>query len=211
MDCPSEERIIRMKLDGIGAIKSLDFNIPSRELTVLHSGSAEDVWELLRPLNFGVTIKSSATVDDTAFTASTPGSAQQERKLLLSLMAVNGGMFFIELAAGLFAESMGLISDSLDMLADAGVYGISLYAVGKSMALKKNLLSLMAVFSSFWDLESSLRPCGGYSKEVNLSQPTWCSYPCLPWPLTPTAWRSWLNIRTVKSTCKRAIFARPQM
>ena len=35
------------------------------------------------------------------------------------------------------AQSMGLISDSLDMLADAAVYGLSLYAVGKALSMKK--------------------------------------------------------------------------
>jgi Co/Zn/Cd efflux system component len=52
--------------------------------------------------------------------------AQVERGTLLLLIAINGVMFIIELAAGWVAESMGLIADSLDMLADAGVYGIAL-------------------------------------------------------------------------------------
>ena len=34
---------------------------------------------------------------------------------------------------------MGLVADSLDMLADAFVYGISLYAVGGTLARKKNI------------------------------------------------------------------------
>ena len=36
MDCPSEENLIRMKLDGITSIKHLDFDIPNRTLTVFH-------------------------------------------------------------------------------------------------------------------------------------------------------------------------------
>jgi len=35
MDCPSEENIIRMKLDGISIIANLDF--PNRELTIFYS------------------------------------------------------------------------------------------------------------------------------------------------------------------------------
>lgn len=58
--------------------------------------------------------------------------ADVERGTLLLLIAINGGMFVIELAAGWIAQSMGLIADSLDMLADAGVYGIALLAVGSS-------------------------------------------------------------------------------
>ncbi|MFA7648860.1 MAG: cation transporter, partial [Flavobacteriaceae bacterium] len=30
MDCPSEENLIRMKLDGISSIVNLDFDIPNR-------------------------------------------------------------------------------------------------------------------------------------------------------------------------------------
>lgn len=56
-----------------------------------------------------------------------------ERKTLFVLLAINGIMFFIEITLGLYAESTGLIADSLDMLADAFVYGLSLYAVGHSL------------------------------------------------------------------------------
>lgn len=58
--------------------------------------------------------------------------ADVEHGTLLLLIAINGVMFVIELAAGWIAQSMGLIADSLDMLADAGVYGIALLAVGSS-------------------------------------------------------------------------------
>jgi len=42
-------------------------------------------------------------------------------------------MFVAELTLGWVAQSTGLIADSLDMLADATVYGLSLYAVGKGV------------------------------------------------------------------------------
>jgi len=42
-------------------------------------------------------------------------------------------MFLTEIVLGWLAESAGLIADSLDMLADAFVYGLSLYAVGKGI------------------------------------------------------------------------------
>ena len=45
-------------------------------------------------------------------------------------------MFIVELATGWLAQSMGLIADSLDMLADAGVYGVGLLAVGASSVRK---------------------------------------------------------------------------
>ncbi len=39
-------------------------------------------------------------------------------------------MFVVEFVAGWLAQSTGLIADSLDMFADAAVYGLALYAVG---------------------------------------------------------------------------------
>jgi Co/Zn/Cd efflux system component len=60
----------------------------------------------------------------------------QERKTLVIVLGINAFMFVFEFALGLLAESTGLIADSLDMFADASVYSISLYAVGKSGLLK---------------------------------------------------------------------------
>ena len=59
-----------------------------------------------------------------------------ERKTLWLVLGINALMFVVELSLGLWAQSTGLIADSLDMLADASVYGIGLYAVGKSAGLK---------------------------------------------------------------------------
>lgn len=56
-----------------------------------------------------------------------------ERRTLGILLAINACMFVTELLLGWLAQSMGLIADSLDMLADATVYGLSLYAVGKGI------------------------------------------------------------------------------
>ncbi|GGB89230.1 hypothetical protein GCM10011352_14020 [Marinobacterium zhoushanense] len=56
-----------------------------------------------------------------------------ERKVLIVLLSINAFMFVTELTLGWFAQSTGLIADSLDMLADASVYGLSLYAVGKGI------------------------------------------------------------------------------
>merc|ERR1712000_233711 len=52
------------------------------------------------------------------------------------LLAINGIMFVIEITIGWWAQSTGLIADSLDMFADAAVYGVALYAVGRSTRLK---------------------------------------------------------------------------
>ena len=65
-------------------------------------------------------------------------AAQLERQTLSILLAINGAMFVAEAIAGWWGQSTGLLADSLDMLADASVYGIALYAVGRSRALQVN-------------------------------------------------------------------------
>jgi Co/Zn/Cd efflux system component len=70
---------------------------------------------------------------------------QAQRQVLVTLLAINGAMFVVEIVAGLVADSSGVIADSLDMLADALVYGISLYAIGRSASIK-----VRAARSSGW-------------------------------------------------------------
>ncbi len=54
--------------------------------------------------------------------------ARQSATLRL-VLAINAAMFIVEFTGGLFAGSVSLLADSLDMLGDATVYGFSLYAV----------------------------------------------------------------------------------
>jgi cation diffusion facilitator family transporter len=61
-----------------------------------------------------------------------------ERRTLRVLLAINFVMFLAEAGAGWWADSAGLLADSLDMLADATVYGIALYAVGRAPRIKTN-------------------------------------------------------------------------
>lgn len=71
-----------------------------------------------------------------------------ERRILITVLILNGGMFFAEFGAGLLSHSTALLADSLDMLADALVYGIGLYALGRPQywrnraALTNGLLQL---------------------------------------------------------------------
>ncbi len=57
---------------------------------------------------------------------------REQARVLVILLAINGAMFLVEIVLGILAESTALIADSLDMLADATVYGIGLYAVGRA-------------------------------------------------------------------------------
>jgi cation diffusion facilitator family transporter len=73
-------------------------------------------------------------------------AAALERKTLWILLIINGVMFVAELATGWWAESAALIADALDMLADAFVYAIALFAVGKSRRLQANAATASGVF-----------------------------------------------------------------
>lgn len=68
-----------------------------------------------------------------------------ERKTLIALLVINAVMFITELVLGFVAESTGLIADSLDMLADAGVYGISLYVVGKGIKRQSEAANISGI------------------------------------------------------------------
>lgn len=68
-----------------------------------------------------------------------------ERQTLRIVLGINAFMFLFEIVLGWMAESTGLIADSLDMLADALVYSISLYAVGRSGILQDRAASLSGV------------------------------------------------------------------
>ncbi len=71
---------------------------------------------------------------------------REQRRTLMLLLAINAVMFCVEFAFGVIGQSTGLISDAVDMLADALVYGIGLYAVGKSAHIKNRTAFFSGVF-----------------------------------------------------------------
>jgi len=71
---------------------------------------------------------------------------KEQRGVLIWLLAINGVMFVAEIIAGMMADSTALIADSLDMLADATVYAIGLYAVGRSLLVKAKAAHLSGIF-----------------------------------------------------------------
>jgi len=55
------------------------------------------------------------------------------RRVLWAVLAINAGMFAVEVIAGLAAGSASLQADALDFLGDAGNYAISLFVVGMAL------------------------------------------------------------------------------
>ena len=141
MDCPSEENLIRMKLDGIEGISHLNFDIPNRRLTVYHDGNIYQIEAYLKELNLGERKISSETTEQRDFE-----DHSNQKKLLWTVLAINFLFFVIESVFGLISQSMGLVADSLDMLADSFVYGISLFAVGGTLSRKKRIATTAGYF-----------------------------------------------------------------
>ena len=141
MDCPSEENLIRMKLDGISSIKHLKFDIANRKLIVFHNGEIEQIEKSIIELNLGGERISTEQTDQSEFKENA-----NQKKLLWSVLAINFIFFIIEMTTGIISKSMGLVADSLDMLADSFVYGISLFAVGGTIIKKKQIAKLAGYF-----------------------------------------------------------------
>ncbi|MCQ4235697.1 cation transporter [Pseudomonas stutzeri] len=140
MDCPAEERLIRMALDGHVSAGGLAFDLPARQLRVTHDGAIEPIAERLGNLGLGATLLETRA----AAVGAPSGRANEagEAGTLKLLLAINAFMFVAEMLAGLIAQSAGLIGDSLDMFADAAVYGVALYAVGRGARLQMNAARL---------------------------------------------------------------------
>ncbi len=55
-----------------------------------------------------------------------------QRRVLIIVLVINAAMFFFEFGAAIVAGSSALMADAADMLGDAMVYGVSLYALARS-------------------------------------------------------------------------------
>ncbi len=143
MDCPSEERLIRMKLKETDGVRRVEVDLQSRLLTVFHEGGDAVLAKNVASLALGDSFLSSETI--ASYEEGAVEHVKDERKLLLAVLGINLGLFVIELVTGFIAHSMGLVADSLDMLADATVYGLSLLAVGGLIATKKKVARLSGV------------------------------------------------------------------
>lgn len=96
------------------------------------------------------------TVEDSCCPKGVPvfdGVDPRYKRVLWTVIAINGAMFVTEMAAGQLAGSQALKADALDFLADTVTYGLSLAVIGASLrtrataALAKGVsLSLMALW-----------------------------------------------------------------
>ena len=68
------------------------------------------------------------------------------RRVLVVVMMLNLMMFVLEFGAGIIADSAALMADSVDMLGDGLVYGISLYALNRSLRWRAGMALAKAGF-----------------------------------------------------------------
>ena len=131
MDCAAEESLVRMQLDGMAAVKSLEFDLSSRKVAVYHEGQLGEIESALGQLGLG------SRLLETEPTGEAVPETTQQRRLLWAVLLINGSFFVLELTFGFISGSMGLVADSLDNLSDALVYGLSLLVVGTTLTRKK--------------------------------------------------------------------------
>ena len=149
MDCPSEERMIRLALNGLPVLHSLSFDLASRQVRAFHYGPVDLITTKLESLGLGATLLGTEPASQEAASANSATeelTTAKEASTLKILLGINAAMFAIEMGAGLIAQSAGLVADSLDMFADAAVYGLALYAVGRSARLQVRAAHLAGFF-----------------------------------------------------------------
>lgn len=143
MDCPSEEQMIRLRLADL-PVAALAFDLPGRQLVVWHAGDASAILARIVPLGYGAELQDTRPARP-GEEPLPPRTDAAEASTLWILLTINAVMFVVEALAGWWAHSAGLISDAADMFADAAVYGVALYAVGRSARHKMGAAKLAGV------------------------------------------------------------------
>jgi Co/Zn/Cd efflux system component len=135
MDCAADEQLIRMRLDDVPGVRRVEIDLARRTVTVDHDADAAAVTTALDSLD----LDSTEVGEHEIVAPSSPVDPRREHRALLLALAINAAFFGGEIVAGLLARSLGLIADSLDMGADASVYALGLFAVGRSATRKGHL------------------------------------------------------------------------
>lgn len=105
MDCPSEEQLIRMKLNDIGSISKLKFDISSRRITIFHNGQTEEITNAINELKLDSNLLSTEVLDQYIIEE----TKTDEKKLLISVLLINLSFFIIELISGLVLILLGVL------------------------------------------------------------------------------------------------------
>ncbi|MEE2603762.1 cation diffusion facilitator family transporter [Alcanivorax sp. DSM 26293] len=99
---------------------------------------------------------------------STPAPAY--RRVLWVVLLINAVMFVVEATSGVLADSRALQADALDFLGDTATYGLTLWALGQSLAWRLRaarikgvsllIMGLVVLANSVWALLQGNAPQG---------------------------------------------------
>ncbi|MFT5722228.1 MAG: cation diffusion facilitator family transporter [Motiliproteus sp.] len=87
------------------------------------------------------------------------GASTGFKRALWYVIAINATMFAVELFGGALVGSQALKADALDFLADAATYGLSLWAIGRSVKTRANaaiLKGISLLLMGAWVFSSSI-------------------------------------------------------
>ena len=92
------------------------------------------------------------------------------RRVLWAVLLINAVMFVVEAASGVLADSRALQADALDFLGDTATYGLTLWALGQSMAWRLRaarikgfsllIMGVVVLANSIWALWQGSAPQG---------------------------------------------------
>lgn len=90
------------------------------------------------------------------------GKKTEQRRVLVIVMVINFAMFLAEFGFGIIARSSAMMADSVDMLGDAIVYALSLYALGRGdrwqagAAITKGVIILVFAIGIFVETSAKI-------------------------------------------------------
>ena len=95
---------------------------------------------------------------DSCSTDNIAKASQQQKRVLIIVLVINAGMFIVEFAAGIISHSTALMADSLDMLADAMIYALGLFALGRAEHWKNRAALTSGIFQMILGLGILVQP-----------------------------------------------------
>jgi Cd2+/Zn2+-exporting ATPase len=140
MDCPTEETLLRKRLGNVAAVRTLDFDLMARVLSVVHEADALDaVLAGVRAL--GMTPDVLPATPDPAHRASAPAADERPRWKLLALAGV-----LAALAEGAHFAGAADVVTALLAMASVLACGLNTYRKGW-IAVRNGNLNINALMS----------------------------------------------------------------
>jgi cation transport ATPase len=104
MDCSAEEQMVRMTLSSLVDVKSLVFDLPNRNLKVLHNGESNEITAKLEALGFGAKLNKTEVYENKE-------QAQEASTFLIPKMDCSAEEQMVRMALSPLHEVKGLSFD----------------------------------------------------------------------------------------------------